>query len=76
MAWGIWKKLKDGAKKMVGKVSNFFKNGGVTKVLDTTAKVLDVAGIRNDTLAADSRGLTKSGDCSHFKISLIKAKIS
>ena len=45
MAWGIWKKLKDGAKKMVGKVSNFFKNGGVTKVLDV----------------ADSRGLTKSG---------------
>ena len=57
MAWGIWKKLKDGAKKMAGKVSNFFKNGGVTKVLD-------VANIRNDKLAADSknpRGLTKSG---------------
>ena len=68
MAWGVWKKIKDGAKRIGTKIGSFFKNGGAKKLISSAANVLDTASKFNETLGGNNAKLQNIIDRSKNKL--------
>ena len=68
MAWGVWKKIKDGAKRIGTKIGNFFRNGGAKKLISSAANVIDTASKFNETLGGNNAKLQNIIDRSKNKL--------